>query len=80
MRPEDIRAYKKRWELVAEVDRQALRRMTLSQKFADLAALMETARTHGWETHTPEEIEAVRARWNLLVERWRERQERTIAP
>jgi hypothetical protein len=69
VRPEDIRAYKQRWELVAAVERDELRRMTLEQKLADAAMLMDTARRLGWETHTAAEIEEVRARWNLLVER-----------
>ena len=69
MRPEDIRAYKKRWELVAAHEREELERMTPTQKFADLAMLMGVARALGGSTHTDEEVEQVRMRWNLLVER-----------
>jgi hypothetical protein len=69
VRPEDIRAYKKRWELVAAHEREELGRMTPTQKFADLAMLMGVARALGGSTHTDEEVEQVRMRWNLLVER-----------
>ena len=73
MLPADARAYKKRWELVADVEREALARMTPEEKLAQLSTLMETARRMGWETHTAAEIDGVRTRWNRLVEIWNER-------
>ena len=80
MRPEDIRAYKQRWDLLAAFERDALRRMTLEQKLADASLLMDSARQLGWETHTPAEIEDVRARWNRLVERLREPRSKPDSP
>lgn len=69
MNPEDIRAYKKRWELVAEVEREELERMSPAQKFRDLAMLMGVARALDSSTDMDEEVEQVRQRWNLLAER-----------
>ena len=69
MNPEDIRAYKKRWEMVAEVEREELERMSPAQKFRDLAMLMGVARALDGSTDMDEEVEQVRRRWNLLAER-----------
>jgi hypothetical protein len=67
---DDIRAYKRRWELVAEVERQEIERMSPAQKFADQAMLMEVALALGSSTPgEDEETEQVRRRWNLLAER-----------
>jgi hypothetical protein len=71
MRAEDVRAYKKRWDLVAEYQREELRKMTPAQKFEQLAMLVETARRLKWTTHTDAEIAGVRERWNRLAERTR---------
>ena len=70
MNADDIRAYKKRWEMVAEVEQDELARMTPTQKFADLALLMGVARAlEGSPDVHEEEVEQVRRRWNLLAER-----------
>jgi hypothetical protein len=65
----DIRAYKKRWEMVAEVEREELARTSPAQKFADVAMLMGVARALGGSTDGDEEVEQVRRRWALLAER-----------
>ena len=71
MNADDLRAYKQRWELVAEVERQELERMSPAQKFADQAMLLGVARALGGSTDEDEdeETEQVRRRWNLLAER-----------
>lgn len=71
MNADDIRAYKKRWEMVAEVEQDELARMTPAQKFADLALLMGVARAleGSPDVDVDEEVEQVRRRWNLLAER-----------
>lgn len=69
MNADDIRAYKKRWEMVAEVEQDELARMTPTQKFADLALLMGVARALEGSPAVDEEVEQVRRRWNLLAER-----------
>lgn len=69
MNADDIRAYKKRWEMVAEVEQDELARMTPTQKFADLALLMGVARALEGSPEVDEEVEQVRRRWNLLAER-----------
>lgn len=69
MNADEIRAYKKRWDLVAEVEREELTRMSTAQKFADLAMLMGVARALDDSTDRDDEVEQVRRRWNLLAER-----------
>lgn len=69
MNADEIRAYKKRWEMVAEVEREELARMSTAQKFADLAMLMGVARALDDSTDRDDEVEQVRRRWNLLAER-----------
>jgi hypothetical protein len=69
MNADDIRAYKKRWELVAEVEKEELDAMSPAKKFADLASLMTLARALGGVTDAEKEVEQVRRRWNLLAER-----------
>jgi len=66
---DDLRAYKKRWEVVAEVEREELDRLSPAQKFADLAMLMGVARALGSPTDREDEVEQVRRRWNLLADR-----------
>ncbi|MCK6552129.1 hypothetical protein L6R52_40235 [Myxococcota bacterium] len=65
-RPE-ARAFAERWALVNDMERAELRAASLEQKFAQLAAMMESARALGWETTDPREVEEVRARWNRLA-------------
>lgn len=69
MSADDLRAYKKRWEVVAEVEREELDRLSPAQKFADLAMLMGVARALGSPTDREDEVEQVRRRWNLLADR-----------
>lgn len=71
MTSEEARAFAARWALVAEAEEEELRATPLERKFAQLAALMASARALGWETHTPEEIDEVRARWNRLAKVYR---------
>ena len=65
----EIRAYKKRWEMVAQVEREELERMSATQKFEDLGMLMGLARSLDSSTEADDEVEQVRQRWNLLAER-----------
>lgn len=69
MNADDLRAYKKRWEMVAEIEQEELARMSPAKKFADLAMLMGVARSLGSGAGQDEEVEQVRRRWNLLAER-----------
>jgi hypothetical protein len=69
MNAADVRAYKLRWELVAEAEREELERMSPAQKFADLAMLVGVARALGGSADDDAETEQVRGRWNLLAER-----------
>lgn len=69
MNADDLRAYRKRWEMVAEVERAELGQMSPAQKFADIATLMQVARALGGAEEEDDGAEQVRRRWCLLVER-----------
>ncbi|MFT3770254.1 MAG: hypothetical protein QM820_32905 [Minicystis sp.] len=69
MNADDIRAYKKRWELVAAVERQEVEQMSAAQKFADVGMLMRVARALDSSPDMDDEVEQVRRRWALLAER-----------
>lgn len=66
MDAEEIRLYFRRWRKVRERELVELRSTPLDVKLVQLAALMQSARSFGWETTTPAEVEAVRRRWNQL--------------
>lgn len=59
-------AYAARWQYVANAERDELRMTPMGQKFAQLSALLESARALNWETTDPTEVDVVRARWNRL--------------
>jgi hypothetical protein len=61
-------AYKKRWELVAEAERQSLRTMSFDEKVRQTAALMASAKPMGWSDALAEGDEEVRQRWQKLRE------------
>ncbi|MEP7124396.1 MAG: hypothetical protein ABJE95_25940 [Byssovorax sp.] len=69
MKASEIRAYKKRWELVAAVEQVELARMSPAQKFAEVGMLMDVARTLGPSTDDEADVEQVRRRWVLLAQR-----------
>ena len=72
MNADDLRAYKNRWALVAEVEQAELAKMSAAEKFADTAMLMRVARSLGGLSEDEDEDEGVlevRRRWNLLAER-----------
>lgn len=67
MSPEEAKAFAARWKLVADAEREELRATSLEQKFAQLSALVDSARALGWATTDPAEVDEVRARWNRLA-------------
>ena len=70
MNAADLRAYKRRWKMVAAVDQQELVQTSPAQRFADVAMLMSVARAlEGSTDGDDEEVEQVRRRWKLLAER-----------
>ncbi len=70
MNADDLRAYKNRWALVAEVERLELAKMSATEKFADTAMLMRVAHSLGGLSEDEDEgVLEVRRRWNLLAER-----------
>lgn len=68
MTSEEARAFAARWEQVAEAEREELRATPMARKFAQLAAMMESARSLDWKTTDLAEVEAVRRRWTELAD------------
>lgn len=68
MKAAEVRSYLQRWQQVQDREREELRSTSVAVKFAQLAALMESARAFGWETKTPADVEGGRQRWNRLRE------------
>lgn len=66
MTREEARAWAARWALVAEAEREELQATPMEKKFAQLAAMRESAQALGWATTDPREVEEVRARWARL--------------
>ena len=60
------RAFKKRWRMVNEMEREELRAMPAAVKFRQLAALMALGRQLGWTEALREGEEEVRERWIQL--------------
>ena len=71
MTSSQVQQFRERWRLVAEAQRQELRDTPVDRKFRQLAALMQSARGLGWETHNQAELRAVRQRWRRLREAFR---------
>jgi hypothetical protein len=69
MRPEDVRAYRERWALVAAHQREELRRTTPEEKFEQLAMLMAVARALGGASRNEDDVTEIRRRWKLLAKR-----------
>jgi hypothetical protein len=62
-----IREWGARWKAVNEAEAEELRRMTVDEKFRQLASLMALARSFGSAADPDEaEVEAVRAAWKKL--------------
>ncbi len=66
MTKSDVKAYKKRWTRVNRAEIDELRRTPLSEKLAQLAALMASIDEFGWREELREEEEKVRQRWMRL--------------
>ena len=66
---DDLRAYKRRWEIFAEFEREEIARASAAQKLADVAMLMAAARALDPSTEEDDETQQVRRRWNLLADR-----------
>ncbi len=67
MNADDLRAYRKRWTLVEEVEKAEIAKMSAAEKFADTAMLMRVAHSLGGLSEEDDEgVLEVRRRWNLL--------------
>jgi hypothetical protein len=62
----EAKAWRERWHLVNEFQREELRRTPVGVKVRQLAAMMDMAHALDWQTSTPAELERVRARWCQL--------------
>jgi len=62
----EIRAWKKRWELVNQREIEELRAMSPEVKLRQLDALMRSVDQMGWREELEQGVEEVRERWNKL--------------
>ena len=70
----DIRFYKERWKAVEEIERQELRAMSLEEHWRKLNAIVRFAIETGMKVveEDDDDVEAVRARWVTIKERYEE--------
>lgn len=61
-----MRAWKERWQLVNDAEREELRAAPMDAKYRQLATMMHSAHVLGWHTSTDAEIAQVRDRWIRL--------------
>ena len=66
MTRDDGKAFAERWKLINDAEIEELRRTPIEVKFQQLAALMASARTLGWQTTDEAEVNRVRERWCRL--------------
>lgn len=59
----EARAWKRRWKLVNDLERDELRRTSIDTKFRQLAAMMQSALVLDWHTSTESELKAIRQRF-----------------
>ena len=62
----ELEAWRKRWELVEEVQRHELQTMPLAEKLRQFERLREWARQLGWEKSLREGDDELLHRWNRL--------------
>ena len=60
------RAFRERWKAVNAAEREELRATTVAAKLRQLAALMGSVRTRGWEKPSAAEEAEIRDRWKRL--------------
>jgi len=60
------RAFRARWQVVNDAEREELRRTPLETKLQQLASLMALARQLGWTDALAQEQGEVRERWSRL--------------
>ncbi len=68
----DAEAFRRRWELVNEAEREELRNTPLDVKLRQTAALIGFALALKDDTRREREEEAVRVRWSHLRRVWHE--------
>ena len=66
MTPEQARAFFERWKLVQEVEAAELRRASMDSKLKQLAALMESRKTFGFDPERETQAQTVRERWERI--------------
>jgi len=62
----EARAFRTRWEIVNNAERQELRNIPVIEKFRQLVALMSSVEELGWTKALAAEEKEVRERWNKL--------------
>lgn len=69
MTPEEARDFRNRWKRVNAAERDELRRMSPTEKFRRLVALMASAGALGSDRLRESEEAEARRRWQLLREK-----------
>ncbi|MCH8805086.1 MAG: hypothetical protein IH986_03250 [Planctomycetes bacterium] len=62
----EAEAYRRRWQLVNDAEREELRHTSVEQKFRQLAVLMASCDALGWTEQLAQEEEDVRVLWIRL--------------
>jgi hypothetical protein len=73
MTKEEALAFKTRWQAVNERIWEETRQRSLEEKLRVLVSLYHSARSFGWSRKMSLGEDEVRARWQLLREKWNER-------
>jgi putative transcriptional regulator len=63
---EEAQAYKRRWDMVNAAERKELASLSMAHKFRQVAALLASAKTLGWNEDRIAEENLVRERWSQL--------------
>ena len=62
----EARAFRKRWKILNDAEREELRITPIDKKLEQLAKLIASAKQIGWTKLLAEEEDEVRIRWNKL--------------
>jgi hypothetical protein len=66
----EAKAFRTRWKIVNNAEREELRSMPVIEKFNQLVALMSSVEAMGWTKALATEEKEVRNRWNKLRRRY----------
>jgi hypothetical protein len=71
MTTEDGRAFKRRWQLVNQMEIEELRQSAAETRLRQFFTLQSWTRSFGWQSALEEGLDEVRRRWALIRKRYR---------